>query len=257
VRRLLERVNVAGWLVVLLAMLAAELVIGRLHLTHSVALPSQTLRSLVDELVSGRLSGELATTLGTYVEGLGIAVFLGVAVGVLIGSSRLLRDATFVLVEFLRPIPAVALIPLAILFFGIEEPMRRFVVAYAAVWPVLIATVYGVRGVDRLFYDVAAISGVRGPGRLLRVTLPAALPGIATGVRISATLALVVGITAEFLFGTRGIGAYMQERQNDLALPELYAAAALVALLGYAVNLLLRAGERRIVFWAADARADR
>ena len=93
-------------------------------------------------------------------QGLALAIAIGVAAGVLLGASRTLHDASSVVLEFLRPIPGVALIPLAILAFGLDTPMRRFVIAYAAVWPVLIATIYGVNGRDRMLDDVARTSGV-------------------------------------------------------------------------------------------------
>ncbi len=128
-----------------------------------------------------------------------MAIVGGVALGVLIGSSRTLDDACSVVIEFLRPIPAVVLIPVAILFLGLGTPMIRFVIAYAAVWPILFSTVYGVRGSDRMLDDVAQTSGVGRTGRLVRVTLPAALPSIATGIRVSASIALLVGVTAEYL----------------------------------------------------------
>ena len=173
----------------------------------------------------------------------------------LIGTSRTLRDATSLLVELLRPFPAVALIPLAILLFGLDTPMRRNVVAFAALWPILINTIYGVRGTDRFLHDVARTSGVGLAGRLVRVTLPAALPSIATGIRISASLALLVCVTAEFVLGTSGgIGSYMSVQQNAVRIPELYGAILAVALLGYLINVGLRAAERRAIFWGGEER---
>ena len=127
--------------------------------------------------------------------------------------------------------------------------------AYAAVWPILINTLYGVRGGERLLHDVARTSGVGRTGRLFRVTLPAALPSIATGIRVSASIALLAGVTAEFLTPIEGVGAYMQRQQLALQLPELYAAILLVGLLGYTIGVALRAAERRAVFWVGEERA--
>ena len=132
--------------------------------------------------------------------------------------------------------------------------MRRYLIAYAALWPILINTLYGVRGSDRIFHDVASTSGVTGAGRLVRVTLPAALPSIATGIRVSASIALLVAVTAEFVTGTAGLGAYMQQQQAAYRVPEMYAAIVVAALLGYAINLGLRLAERRVVFWSAEER---
>jgi ABC-type nitrate/sulfonate/bicarbonate transport system permease component len=190
----------------------------------------------------------------SYVQGFALAIAVGVALGVVIGSSRVLLYASSVVIEFLRPIPAVALIPVAILFFGLGTSMIRFVIAYAAVWPILISTLYGVRGGDRMLHDVATTSGVTRLGRLVHVTLPAALPSIATGIRVSASIALLVGVTAEFVAGTEGIGAYMQRQQLAFQLPEMYAAVVLVGFLGYAINVVLRAAQRRAVFWVGEER---
>jgi NitT/TauT family transport system permease protein len=242
---------------VLAAVLAAEAAVRLLDLSDSVATPSATLGALVDGMSSGALSGQLGTTLGNYVQGFALAIVIGVPLGVAIGASRTIESATMGVIEFLRPIPAVALIPLAILVLGLGTPMVRFVIAYAAVWPILINTVYGVRGVDRMLYDVAATSGVTGAARIVQVTVPAALPGIATGIRISASVALVVCVTAEFLAGSAGVGAYMYTQQNAYQLPQLYAAAAVTGLLGVAIDKALRIGERRVLFWRGEEQAQR
>lgn len=252
--RLLRRVNLAGWAFVLLVTILVEASVRLFELHDSVAAPSAAFRALAEGMWSGALPSEIGATLESYVQGLAVAIAVGVAVGVIVGSSRVLLDASFVVIEFLRPIPAVALIPLAILFLGFDTPMRRFVIAFAAVWPILVNTMYGVRGTDRFLQDVARTSGVTALGRLVRVTLPGALPSIATGVRVSASLALLVCVTAEFVTGTDGIGAYMQQQQNAFQLPEMYAAVVLIGMLGYLINAALRVAERRLVFWVGEER---
>lgn len=255
---MLRRVNLAGWSFVLLVTVLVEAGVRLFDLHDSVAAPSATFRALAEGLSSGALPGELGTTLEAYGEGLALAVACGVALGIAIGSSRTLLDATSVVIEFLRPIPAVALIPLAILFLGLDTPMRRVVVAFGAVWPILVNTSYGVRGADRFLHDVARTSGVTPIGRLVRVTLPAALPSIATGIRVGASLGLLICVTAEFVTGTGGIGAYMHQQQNAFQIPELYAAVVLIGMLGYLINTGLRTTERRVVFWVGEERlADR
>jgi NitT/TauT family transport system permease protein len=250
-----KRANIAGWLFVVVVTLVAELAIRRLELEDSVARPTETFRALGDGLSSGELAGEIGTTLERYVQGFALAIVCGIALGVLIGSSRMLDDATSVVLEFLRPIPAVVFIVVAPLFLGNGTPMIRFVVAYAAIWPILLNTLYGVRGTDRMLHDVARTCGVGRAGRLVRVTLPAALPSIATGIRVSAPIALLVCVTAEFLTLSGGIGSSMRQQQDAFQLPEMYAAIVLTALLGYAINVALRATERRTVFWIGEERA--
>lgn len=252
----MKRVNIVGWLIVVFVALLVEAGVRAFDYERSIAPPSSTLRALYHRLADGTLSGEIGLTLHAYLEGLALAILIGVTAGVLIGNSRTLLDASSVLIEFLRPIPAVALIPLAIVFFGtFGIAAHRFVVVFAAVWPILINTIYGVRGTDRMLHDVARTSGVGRAGRLFRVTLPAALPSIATGVRVSATLALLVCVTAEYLTAAGGIGAYMQDQHAALNTPELYAAVVLVSFLGYLVNAGLRAVERRTIFWAGEERS--
>jgi ABC-type nitrate/sulfonate/bicarbonate transport system permease component len=250
-----RRMNLVGWLFVALIAVLAEAGVRLFDLHDSVATPSAALGALGRELWSGDLTGEIGITLEAYVQGLALAIAIGVAAGVLLGASRTLHDASSALLEFLRPIPGVALIPLAILAFGLDTPMRRFVIAYAAMWPVLIATLYGVNGRDRMLDDVARTSGVGRAGMLVRVTLPGALPSIAAGIRLSASVALLVAVTVEFVVGLDGIGAYMERQQLAFRIPELYGAVLLVAVLGYAVNVGLRAAQRRAVFWAGEERA--
>jgi len=249
----MRRANLPGWLFVVLVTAVAEAGVRLFELQDSVAAPSAALRALGDGLWSGTLTGEIATTLESYLEGLAVATVVGVALGLAIGSWRMLLDALSVVIEFLRPIPAVALIPVAILFFGLGMPMRRFVVAYAAVWPILIGTLYGALGTDRVLHDVARTSGATRLGTVVRVTLPASLPSIATGIRVSAAVALQVAITAEFFIGTDGIGAYMKHERLSFHLPQLYAAILLTGALGYAINRALRTTERRVVFWVGEA----
>jgi NitT/TauT family transport system permease protein len=250
-----RRFNLAGWSFVVLVAIALELGVRAFDLRDSIAAPSSTLHALADAVSSGTLPGEVATTLAVYVQGVALAVVLGVAGGIVIGSSPLLLAASSVVIEFLRPIPAVALLPLAIFLFGFGSHMRALLIAFAALWPILINTSYGVRGVDPYLHDVARTCGVGRSGRLVRVTLPAALPGIATGIRVSASLALLVCVTVEFVLGTEGgIGAYMHERLSATETPELYAAVLTVALLGYLVSTVLRAVEHRFVFWVGEPR---
>jgi NitT/TauT family transport system permease protein len=247
--------NVAGLLFALVVVALSEASVRLFDLSDSVAAPADAARALVGGLADGTLSGEIATTLATYVQGLALAVVVGIGLGVAIGSSRRIEDASSVVVEFLRPIPAVALIPLAIFWFGTGTPTVRFLVAYAAVWPILVHSIYGVRGVDRMHHDVAATAGVTGAARIVRVSVPAALPSIVTGVRISAALALVVCVTAEYFVGAGGVGKYMQDYGVAYRLPELYAAAALTGLLGLAIDAVLRSAARRVVFWVGDEQA--
>ncbi len=246
--------NVEGLAVAVLLMAALEFAVRALNLEASVARPSAVVRAAAAEFASGELPRELATTLQSYGAGIVAASLAAVAVGALMGASRTVERALALVVELLRPIPSVALIPLAIMFFGLGMPMRRFIVAYVAFWPILLNTFHGVRSTDRMLIDVARTAGVSRLGQLLRVRLPAAAPSIATGIRVSASIGLLAGVTAELITGNDGLGAYLMRQQLAYHLPELYAGIVVTGVLGYAIAVALRFVERRVVFWGAEKR---
>ena len=138
--------------------------------------------------------------------GLGIAIVLGVPAGLLIGSSRWAYRAFRVPIEFLRPIPSVALIPLAVLIYGTGLESKVFLAAFASFWPLLIQTIYGVQDVDPVATDTARAFGLGRFERMWRVTIPSAVPYIATGIRISSAVALILAVTAELVIGSAGLG---------------------------------------------------
>ena len=237
----MKRINVAGWLFVALVTLLVEVGVRAFDYEQSIATPSSTLRALVDEEWSGSLSGELGDTLTAYFQGLALAIVIGVAAGLLIGNSRTLLDATSVVIEFRRPdsgdrahpagtpgVSGSASLPSAS-WWRTPQPGRSCSTR---------STASGAS--TACFTTSRGTSGVGRTGRLFRVTLPSALPSIATGIRVSAAIALLVCVTAEF-FTTGGVGSYMQTQRIAYQLPEMYAAVVLVGLIGYLVNLGLRA----------------
>lgn len=223
-------------------------------LTSYVPPPSQIFAALWTGLLDGDISSQIGVTLSVYVRGLALASALAIFIGILMATYRPVFDALKIIVEFLRPVPSVAMIPLAILFFGLGATMRISVISYAAFWPLLINTIYGVRAIDPLALDVARNFGITGAAALWRVTLPSALASIATGFRISATIALVVTITTELIAGNSGIGFYISQMEQANRLPPMYAGILLTGILGYLLNSLFVTLERRIVFWTPAAR---
>ena len=157
---------------------------------------SEMVARLVEEAGTGGFWSAVGNTLQGLVIGLGIAIALGVPLGLLIGSSRWAYRALRVPIEFLRPIPSVALIPLAVLVYGSGLESKVFLAAFASTWPLLMQTLYGVQDVDPVATDTARSFGYSRMARLVRVTLPSAVPYIATGIRISAAVALILVVTA-------------------------------------------------------------
>jgi ABC-type nitrate/sulfonate/bicarbonate transport system permease component len=210
--------------------------------------------SFMTAVYCGDISSQIGVTLSVYIRGLALATVVSIVIGILMGTYKPVFDALKIIVEFLRPVPSVAMIPLAILFFGLGATMRISVITYAAFWPLLINTIYGVRAIDPQALDVARNFGITGYEALWRVTLPSALASIATGFRVSATIALVVTITTELIAGNSGIGFYISQMEQANRLPPMYAAIILTGILGYLLNTLYFTLEHKVVFWTPAAR---
>ena len=174
----------------------------------------------------------------------------------MIGSSPLLYRALRGVIEFLRPIPSVALIPLAVLVYGSGLESKVFLAAFAATWPLLMQTLYGVQDVDPVATDTARSFGFSRAQRLLRVTLPSAVPYVATGVRISAAVALILVVTAELVIGSPGLGRQINLARQGGNVELMYALILATGLLGMAVNALFTRIEHRVLHWHPSQRGE-
>lgn len=217
----------------------------------SVPAPSAVLLTAAGLLFDPTFLANVGATLLAWTAGLLAAVAIAVPLGLLLGSSPRSVVAAAAAIEFLRPIPSVALIPLAILLLGRGLDMKAILVAYAATWPILFNTISGVHGLDPVARDTARTFGL---GRLATarvVLLPSAAPFIYTGIRISASIALVVAVSAELLAGGGlGIGTWMLERsQAGVPRDLLYAGVVVIGVLGLIINAALLAGDRRLFAW--------
>jgi ABC-type nitrate/sulfonate/bicarbonate transport system permease component len=216
---------------------------------------SAALSELVAQLGDGAFWSAVGSTLEGWAAGLGIAVALGVPLGLLIGSSRWAYRALRVPIEFLRPIPSVALIPLAVLIYGQGLQSKVFLAAFASFWPLLIQTIYGVQDVDPVATDTARSFGLGRAERMWRVTIPSAVPYIATGIRISSAVALILAVTAELVIGAAGLGREINVARSGGNLDVMYALIVATGLLGWLLNLATSAGERRVLHWHPSQRA--
>jgi NitT/TauT family transport system permease protein len=163
----------------------------------------------------------------------------------------LVGNAATTIVEFLRPIPSVALIPLVGMLMGTGIQMKLTVIVYAAVWPVLFNTIYGLRGVDPVAKETLRAFGFGRLAVLWRVSVPATAPFIATGIRLSAAVALILAVTAEMFGGFgEGIGIFIAEAANyPGGVDETLAATVWAGVIGLVINAVLVRGERRLFAW--------
>jgi ABC-type nitrate/sulfonate/bicarbonate transport system permease component len=239
-----------------LAVLACFELLSRTELIASRHFPpvSEMIAQLVQELGEPGFWSAVANTLQGWAIGLALACAIAIPAGILIGSTPLLYRASRGVIEFLRPIPSVALIPLAVLVYGSGLESKVFLATFASIWPLLMQTLYGVQDVDPVATDTARSFGFSRMQRLWRVTLPSAVPYIATGVRISAAVALILVVTAELVIGAAGLGKEINLARQGQNVDLMYALILATGILGVAVNLLFTRLERRVLHWHPSQR---
>jgi NitT/TauT family transport system permease protein len=214
-------------------------------------LPSTVLTSTVDLTSNGAFWAAAASTLGTWAEAMVISAVIAVLAGLLLGSLPLAEYAVRPVIEFLRPIPSIVLVPLVLLIVQDATRTEVVVIVFAALWPILINTVYGLREVDPLAKQTLRSFGFGPAAVAWRVSLPSAAPFIATGVRMAASLGFVVAVAAELIgTGMNGIGSYLvQAGSGSAVITPILAVAAWSGVLGLAINAVFTGADRRIFRW--------
>ena len=205
----------------------------------------------VRELAGGSLATAAVETAYAWLVGMLVTVLVAVPLGAFVGVSRWADAASGLLFDFVRPIPAVALVPVAIVLLGLGLRMQAFLIAFAAVWPLLFNTRYGVRNVDPLLLESGRVMGLGRLALLRRVVLPAALPAIFTGLRLAASIAVVVTVVTELVAAGTGLGHYIDLHYQVGAAPEAFGGVLVTGVLGYLVNMGMLAADRRAVRWRA------
>lgn len=238
-----------------LTLLAIAEALTRLEIVSPRDFPhaSIILERMVELLTDGEFMLEVWATVQGWMLALGLAILISVPLGMLLASSRVTFRATSAVIEVLRPVPPIALLPLAVLVWGQGTSMKVILVAYATIWPILYNTIYGVRGVDPVTIETARAFGLPRRAILRRVILPSAAPFILTGIRISASLGLVIMVGAELIAGaSSGIGTFiLQSSLASDATDVVLASAAVAGLLGVAINGLFSVLEHRAFAWSA------
>ena len=237
-----------------LLVVAASEALGRAGIVHRDFLPpASTILGRAGELaVDPEFLTDVRATLTAWALGLLIATGIAVPLGLTLGTIPPIARAITTIVEFLRPIPSVALIPLVAMLLGSGLEMKLTVIVYASVWPILFNTVYGLRDVDPVARDTLRAFGFGRLEVLWRVAIPATAPFIATGIRIAAAVALILAVTTEMFGGFGdGIGIFIAQASNyPGGIDDTLAATVWAGVLGLLINGLLRRGERRFFHWA-------
>jgi ABC-type nitrate/sulfonate/bicarbonate transport system permease component len=217
---------------------------------------TETLAQLGQDVRDLEFWRNVGRTLTKWGLGLLIATVLATALGTVIGLVPFLRRATHTTVEFLRPIPSVALIPLAVLLFGYQIQSALLIIVYASFWQVFIQVLYGVADVDAVARDTARSFGLSRGSRVVNLVFPTALPYLMTGLRLAAAVALILAITAEMFIGNPGLGREIVFAQSAGNWPAVYALVIVTGLLGLVINLVFRAIERRTLRWHQSVRGE-
>lgn len=217
---------------------------------------SAMMGALGAEMQTANFWTAFALTVEAWALGLAISIVGGTLIGLAIGSSAALRALTRSTIEFLRPIPSVALIPLAILLFGTRIQSTLLLVVYAAIWQILIQVLYGVQDVDPVARETARSYSFGWWAQMRYVTWPTALPYLMTGVRLAAAVALILTITAELIIGSPGLGKEIANAEAGGAVATMYAYVIVTGVIGVAVNILARLLERRVLAWHPSLRGE-
>ncbi|MEA2879262.1 MAG: hypothetical protein QOF14_4458 [Hyphomicrobiales bacterium] len=226
------------------ALLFCELAMAGV-VSDTLAPPSAALMAFAAAVVDGTLIHATAQTMSSVLAGLFLGFGTGVVCGLILGLSRLATELTRPAIEVVRPLPSVALIPLALLIYGFGYRMEILIIAFAIFWPTIILTQAGAAQVDPRLLEVSRVLRFGPLARLTKIILPSAMPRLFVAFRIAAGLALVVAVTVEIAANPQGMGYALMAAQQALR-PDLMLAMLLwTGILGWSINLLLLQAEKR------------
>lgn len=251
----MRRLPRLGWLVASLLVAAGFVAIWQAVADHRLVSPvflpgpDRAWAALLRGFTRGTLTANLAGTTERMVLGWLISSAVGVALGAAIGTSPRLKAYVQPFLEFLRPLPASALIPVAIAILGLSDGMVLAVVAFGSLWPVLLATIQGLSSVEPRHYEVARALQLSRLATITRIALPSAGPDILAGMRLGLTVALILAVVCEMLAGREGLGHWILLSARAFRAPDLYAGVIVLGALGYASSVVLAAIEAWALRW--------
>lgn len=236
---------------VLAALIALWAEVAALKLLPPLFLPTpaRAWTALVNGLTRGDLADKLEGTLAHMAAGWLAASLAGVALGASIGTSARARAYVGPTLEFLRPLPASAVIPVAIAMFGLTPTMAIGVIAFGSIWPMLLATVHGFAHVEPRLMEVARALRMSRLSATIKIALPSALPDILAGLRLGLTVALILSVVCEMIAGLDGLGAWELVAARAYRSADIFAGVILLGLIGLSANAALSLVEARALRW--------
>lgn len=240
-----------GGVAVAISLIALWEVIAANRWISPVYLPTPA--ATLDALTEGWRDGDLMTLTAGTIErmfyGWVLASLIGIAIGAMIGVSATLRVWLQPMLELIRPVPASAVMPVAIALFGLSPTMVLFVIAFGALWPVLLATIHGFASVEPRLEDVASVLGLSRTSFVLKIGLPNALIDAFGGMRLSLTISLILAVVGEMLAAQQGLGTAILQAARSFRSADLFAGVVLLGLIGFGSNLVLNLFEKRLLAW--------
>jgi ABC-type nitrate/sulfonate/bicarbonate transport system permease component len=221
----------------------------------AVATPTDIVHAAGSIAGTHAFGAALLDTIASWAEGLLVSLLVAIPLGLALGSSDPAYRLSRFTIDFLRTIPPVALIPLALLLYGATPKMAIVLIVFGSTWPVLLQAMYGVHQVDPAARDMARAYRLRWLDRIRFLIVPSAAPFIATGVRLAATISLLLAIGAELIGGAPGIGASITLQEQNGDIPGMWVYVVLSATLGVVLNLVLIGLERRVLKWHSAQRS--
>src|SRR5713226_5686435 len=225
-------------LMVLLAAIGLWEIVSRLGLINALFFPPMTkiLSTFFQLVFSGEMLHQVLMSLKRAAAGYFLAAIVFIPLGLAMGIFQWLHRALEIIVETLRPIPPPVIVPVAMLFFGLGDGMKIFVIYFSCAWPILLNTIDGVRNIDRVLVHTARTFGLSQRKTIMKVILPAASPQIVTGFRISLAITLILVVISEMIGSTDGIGYFILDSQRRFRVAQMYAGMLALAILGYTLN---------------------
>jgi ABC-type nitrate/sulfonate/bicarbonate transport system permease component len=241
----------------MLSLVVAWEVAARLHVTTDFLLPSfsTVMLRLARDIASGQLPLALAYTLYRALVGFALAGVSGVAIGILIARVRLARWFFDPLVSVGLPMPKIAFLPVFVLWFGVFDRSKILMVAFSAVFPVIVEAAAATESVDRILIWSARGLGTSERRLLWEIALPAALPQIMTGLQVALPISLIVAVLTEMAMGGEGLGGTMMQSMRFADSPGVFAGIIAIAVAGSALVKVMEVVRRRLLVWHTEAEA--
>ncbi|HEX9264544.1 MAG TPA: ABC transporter permease [Candidatus Binatia bacterium] len=246
----MRRTKLHGVLFLAGVLLSWELV-ARADLINPLVVPplSRIVGIFWELTASGQIPMQILSSMRRAAAGYFLAAAIFIPLGIVMGLYRPVYRLLEVVIEMLRPVPPPVVIPAAMLFFGLEDGMKVFVIFFSCAWPILLNTIDGVRNLDWVLLNTARTFGLSRAKTIRQIILPAASPQIMTGLRVSLPIMLILVVISEMVGSTDGIGYFILDSQRRFKVAQMYAGMLALAILGYALNQLFNFLHRALLSW--------